>query len=336
MEKYKLGVIIVGALALIAITFYGFEYYFSLFTTNLNPSILVHALTPFESRTIIPIQMQLPNGEWSNAINFNFDSGATWATDVPLALLGSFGSGPDGVPSEERKKQMTKIRIAGLAGEYSIPVMIQDKAHYDLFREQPQPERYPLVRLRDLLPFMSFVFTNENTIIRTNNLGPPPELNNPNKILLPDMSPRSETPTSGWQWLKVKFENPSDRTKSIVDWFGLNTGDKRMIIKKSTADNIHLSLNPGRTFENFDTISNIELIEAEPIVKLVNVKTEARNDSAQFARGGEPRNFGGGLEVLDHYSMIFWDDKLHRALIPHTLSSAGKISATNALTWNEK
>jgi hypothetical protein len=321
MEKFKLAVIIVGALALVAITFYGFEYYFSLFkqTTNLNPRILVHALTPSKSRTIIPILMQLPNGKWSNAINFNFDSGASSATDVPLELLGSFGSGPDGVPSEERKEQTTKIRIAGLAGEYSIPVMIQDKAHYDLFRQQPPPGRYPLVRLRDLLPFMSFVFTNENTIIRTINLGPPPELDNPNKILLPDMSPRSGTPTSGWQWIKVRFENPTDRTQNIVDWFGLNTGDKRIIIKKSIADNIHLSLSPGRNFENFDTISNFEFIEAEPIVKLVNVKTETRINSAEFARGGEPRNFGGGLEVLKHYSMIFWDAKMHRALIPNTL-----------------
>jgi len=315
MEKFKLVVIIVGVLALIAITFYGFKYYFSLFkqTTILNPSILVHPLTPSESRTIIPVQMQLPNGEWSNPINFNFDSGASWATDVPLELLGSFGSGPDGVPSEERKEQIAKIRIAGLSGEYSLPVMIQDKPHYELFRKESPPERYPAVRLRDLLPFMSFVFTNENTIIRTNNLGPPPELNNPNKILLPDMSPHSGTPTSGWQWLRVKFENPSDRTKSIVDWFGLNTGDKRIIIKKSIADTIHLFLSSGRNFENFDTLSNIEFIEAEPIIKLVNVKTEARINTAEFARGGEPRNFGGGLEVLDHYSMIFWDAKLHRS-----------------------
>ena len=105
----------------------------------------------------------------------------SWATDVPLELFGTFGSGPDGVPSDERKEQLTKIRILGLAGEYSIPVMIQDKAHYDLFREQPPPERYPILRFRDLLPFMSFVFTDENTTIRTNNLGPPPELNNPHK-----------------------------------------------------------------------------------------------------------------------------------------------------------
>ena len=60
--------------------------------------------------------------------------------------------------------------------------------------------------------------------------------------MLPDMSPRSGTPTSGWQWIKVRFENPLDQTKNIVDWFGLNTGDKRMIIKNILAENIHLSL----------------------------------------------------------------------------------------------
>ena len=154
--------------------------------------------------------------------------------------------------------------------------------------------------------------------------------------MLPDMSPRSGTPTSGWQWIKVRFENPLDHTKSIVDWFGLNTGDRRMIIKKSLADNIGLSLLPGRNFNNFDTRSNIEIIEAEPKVKLVNVITEARNTSAVFGRGGEPRNFGGGLEVLDQYSMIFWDHELHRALIPNTLSTAGKISGTNVPIWGEK
>ena len=47
--------------------------------------------------------MQLPNGKWSNPTSFNFYSGVSWATDVPLELLGSFGSGPDGVPSDEEQ-----------------------------------------------------------------------------------------------------------------------------------------------------------------------------------------------------------------------------------------
>jgi len=279
-------------------------------------STLIHSLTSTETRTIIPVQMLLPNGQWSKAIKFNFDNGASWPTDVPPELLQSFGSGPDGVPSSERKEQPTKIRIVGLAGEYSIPVMIQDKAHYDLFRDQPPPERYPALRMRDLLSSMSFVYGNETTIIRTNNLGAPPELDNPQRITLPDMVRRDGTPTSGWQWMRVRFEDPSDSSKSVEDWFGLNTGDKRMIIKKSLADSIGLALSPGRNSENFDTVANFVFIEADPILELQNVKTEAREDSARFARGGEPRNFGGGHEVLDHYSVIFWDAEMHRALVP--------------------
>ena len=58
----------------------------------------------------------------------------------------------------------------------------------------------------------------------------------------------------------------------------------------------------------------------------------ARTNSAQFGRGGDPRYFGGGLEVLDHYSMIFWDAKMHRALIPSTSYPTGKISATTTFT----
>ena len=285
-----------------------------------DPNILIHSLTPFESRTIIPIQMQLPDGKWSKPIKFNFDSGVSWATDVPLDLLQSFGTGPDGVASNERAEQPGKIRIPGLAGEYNLPVVIQDKAHYDLFREQPPPERYPLLRMRDLLPYISFVFTNKTTTIRTNDLGVPPELNNPQKITLPDMTQRTGTPTSGWQWMRVKFENSLDSNKSVIDWFALNTGDKRMIIKESLADKINLSVIPGRNANNFNTKSNIEFIESEPVIKLKHVQTEARDDSERFARGGEPRNIGGGFEILHYYSIIFWGPQMHRALIPISLS----------------
>ena len=230
------------------------------------------------------------------------------------------GTGPDGVVSNERAEQPGKIRIPGLAGEYNVPVVIQDKAHYDLFREQPPPERYPLLRMRDLLPYISFVFTNKTTIIRTNDLGLPPELSNPQKVTLPDMTQRIGTPTSGWQWMRVKFENSFDSNKSVIDWFALNTGDNRMIIKKSLADKINLSVIPGRNDNNFDTKSNFEFIESEPVIKLKHVQTEARDDSERFARGGEPRNIGGGFEILDYYSIIFWGPQMHRALIPISLS----------------
>jgi len=49
---------------------------------------------------------------------------------------------PVGVPSDERKEQPRVIRIPGLDGEYKIPIMIQDKDHYDLFRNDSN--RYPL------------------------------------------------------------------------------------------------------------------------------------------------------------------------------------------------
>lgn len=43
------------------------------------------------SRPIIPIQMQKPDGSWSDPIKFNFDTGASSPTDVPLDLLKAFG-----------------------------------------------------------------------------------------------------------------------------------------------------------------------------------------------------------------------------------------------------
>ena len=39
---------------------------------------LTYDLTSSDSRTIIPIQMKLPDGSWSAPIKFNFDSGASW------------------------------------------------------------------------------------------------------------------------------------------------------------------------------------------------------------------------------------------------------------------
>ena len=77
MEKLKVALIIVGALAVTTFPLYGFGYYFSTLKLPTDfPRTLVHQLTPSESRTIIPIQMQLPNGKWSNPISYNFDSGA--------------------------------------------------------------------------------------------------------------------------------------------------------------------------------------------------------------------------------------------------------------------
>ena len=68
-------------------------------------------------------------------------------------FLSAFGYGPDGVgdDSSKRKEQPGKIRIVGLDGEFDLPVMVQDKAHYELFREQPPPARYPLLEVKDIL-----------------------------------------------------------------------------------------------------------------------------------------------------------------------------------------
>jgi hypothetical protein len=105
---------------------------------------LVYDLTSSENRTILPIQMMLPDGTWSQPVKYNFDTGALWPTDVAPQFLSAFGYGPDGVGSDSSKReaQPGKIRIVGLDKDIDLPVMVQDKAHYDLFREQPPPERY--------------------------------------------------------------------------------------------------------------------------------------------------------------------------------------------------
>ena len=104
----------------------------------------------------------------------NFDTGASWPTDVPLELLTAFGYGPDGVGTDgtKRKEQPGTIRLVGLSGEYTLPIMVQDKDHYDLFREERPPVRYPLVRVRDLTDRMSIVFGQISTILRVGSTAP--------------------------------------------------------------------------------------------------------------------------------------------------------------------
>ena len=275
---------------------------------------LTYDLTSSDSRTIIPIQMKLPDGSWSAPIKFNFDTGASWPTDVPLELLADFGAAPDGVPSDERKEQPGVIRIPGLDGEYNIPIMIQDKDHYDLFRNDPN--RYPLLRIRDITDEISMVFTNKNTVLRLGATKPPELTAAPasSVINLPDMRARSGTPTSGWQWNQVTFKNPVTGL-TFTDWMGLNTGDVRIVVKKSLADTLGLPLTPGRNPENFDTHVTLEFIESTPTHAILdNIAVEARDDNARFARGGPPRNFGLGLVVLDKYSIAIWGG-LHWALI---------------------
>ena len=263
----------------------------------------------------MPIQIKLPDGTWSQPVKYNFDTGASFPTDVAPQLLSAFGYGPDGVGDNPslRKEQPGKIRIVGLDGEFDIPLMVNDKAHYKLFREQPPPARYPLLNVKDILKKISMVYTSEKTTLRLKGV-PIPELADAGKLIsLPDLQPRDGTPTNGWQWMRVKFINPSTGT-GIEDWFGLNTGDDKIVLKKkSVADKIKLPLTKtGRC--NYDSKSTIVFTEASKPAKMDSSKVQVRDEDCRFARGGDPRNFGGGLPFLSEYSMILWD--MHRALLP--------------------
>ncbi len=258
--------------------------------------------------------MMLPDGTWSQPIKYNFDTGAT-TTDVAPEFLSAFGYGPDGVGTDSslRKEQPGKIRIVGLDGEFNLPVMVQDKAHYDLFRDQPSPTRYPLLKVKDILTQISMVFTSEHTTLRLRDV-PIPELADSSKLItLPDLQKRVGTPTSGWQWMRVDFLNPSTG-KVVEDWFGLNTGDNKIVLKKkSVADQIKLPLT--RTDEcNYASKSTIVFKEANKPAKMDSAPVQVRKETCDFARGGEPRNFGGGVPFLSKYTMILWD--MHRVLLP--------------------
>ncbi len=276
---------------------------------------LVYKLTSSETRTILPIQMRLPDGTWSQPVKYNFDTGASHPTDVAPEFLSAFGYGPDGVgtDSSDRKEQPGKIRIVGLDKEIDLPVMVQDKDHYSLFRDQPSPERYPLLKVKDILTQISMVYTLENTTLRLNGV-PIPELADTSKLItLPDFQLREGTPTKGWQWMRVSFINPSTGA-AIEDWFGLNTGDSKLVIKKeSVADEINLPLT--RTDDcNYASKGTLDFIEASKPVKLDSATVQVREEDCRFARGGEPRNFGGGVPFLSKYTMILWD--MHRSLLP--------------------
>jgi hypothetical protein len=58
----------------------------------------------------------------------------------------------------------------------------------------------------------------------------------------------------------------------------------------------------------------MDFIEASKPVRLDSAAVQVREETCQFARGGEPRNFGGGVPFLSKYTLILWD--LHRALLP--------------------
>ena len=76
--------------------------------------LLSDNLTSSETRTILPIQMMLPDGTWNQPVKYNF--GASWPTDVEPQSMSAFGYGPDGVGKDSSLKdaQPGKIRIVGL------------------------------------------------------------------------------------------------------------------------------------------------------------------------------------------------------------------------------
>lgn len=261
------------------------------------------------TRPIIPVQMMLPNGQWSEIVYFNFDTGASLPTDIPLQLLDDFGYKEirDG---HDRPTYTKKIRIpdSGLP-DMDVPCMLQNESHYDLFREQSN--RYPLMRVRDLMKYVSIVYTLTKTIIRTKDMGPPPELKTPGTIMFPDARERDNTPTSSWYWNKWTIINPKKTSKRKTDWFQWCTGDYRMIVKRSLVDDVDIDRHRTDS-DNSDAYASFEFKESTPqppIAGLKNVLIDARDDDADFARGGDPRNICGGLSLLKYWSRVIWDNK---------------------------
>jgi hypothetical protein len=75
--------------------------------------------------------------------------------------------------------------------------------------------------------------------------------------------------------MRVKFINPSTGA-GIEDWFGLNTGDDKIVLKKqSVADKIKLPLTKtGRC--NYDSKSTIVFAEASKPVMLDFAKVQEK------------------------------------------------------------
>src|SRR5580765_462425 len=241
---------------------------------------------PSSSRPIIPIQMQKPDGSWSDPIKFNFDTGASSPTDVPLQLLKAFGGQ---VSTSKRKAQPGKIKIPGFNSDQilDIPIMVQDKAHYDLFRKQSN--RYPLVRVYDLMPYLSIVFETTKTTFFPKSMGQPPELSTPGIITMPPAQQRTGTPTSAHYWSKGTMIG--SKTYSNV-WFNINTGDYRFIIPRSYCDKAGFKISSDGKSGNGESnaVGTFKWDETKPIpLTLSNIKVTARDDDEDFARGGDPR-----------------------------------------------
>jgi hypothetical protein len=75
--------------------------------------------------------------------------------------------------------------------------------------------------------------------------------------------------------MRVKFINPSSNA-GIEDWFGLNTGDNKIVLKKeSVADKIRLLLKSTDSC-NYDSKSTMDFIEASKPVRLDSAAVQVR------------------------------------------------------------
>jgi hypothetical protein len=271
------------------------------------------------TRPYIPVQMMLPSGGWSEPVIFNFDTGASSPTDIPPQLLDDFGY-KEVRNGDTRPVYDKKIIIPGFNNPddgtpivMTIPCMLQDEDHYDLFRDEPN--RKPLLRVRDLMQYVSIVFKLEQTIIRTKDMGEPPEIQTPGTIMFPDAALRSGTPTSSWYWNKWTIINPTNTSKKYTEWFQWNTGDWRMNIKRSTVDKVGIKCTRIDS-DNSNANATLEFTESTPqppVAGVKNVLINARDDDA-IIRSGPARNVCGGLSLLKHWSRVIWDN--HSAAVP--------------------
>jgi hypothetical protein len=144
-------------------------------------------------------------------------------------------------------------------------------------------------------------------------MGNPTEISTPGTITMPPAQQRTGTPTSAWYWSRGQAWGPSCRT--VTDWFNVNTGDYRFIIKRSTADSVYLPLTPDPTdTDEYLTNGNFIWSEATPPLKLTGVPITVRNDDASFARGGAPRNLCGGPNFLNSYKIVIYGQNM--AFVP--------------------
>ena len=286
-------------------------------------------------RPIIPVSFKLPDGTWSGPMYMNFDTGASYPTDIPPAIAKKWGS----LTNSDQKYFDGVVRVQGFGTvEFPIPICLQDKAHYDkLISESPENapsiRRYPLLRVRDLMPNLSFIISTENTIMRRKGTVMP-EIAKAGFKQFPDMKLRTDTvtevvngktvqthtPTSGWQWLKVKIKNPATGKEGPERWGNLNTGERQCVIVDVYAKEVNLSYPSLGSDGRADTKCSFTYLETKPSPTLIDNKTmQIRSKDEDFARGGMYRNLMGGSPIKDNYKIVLWCDStpgLHWGLCP--------------------